>query len=401
VKTVVSKLLLAPLVALIALSVGVAGDAALARAQEAPEVFLSTAVRSVLVDRGKQISFYVDVNNKTTQGRYVDLELVQAPEGWEPIIKDRGFIARSVWVRPANPDGPAGLTSVELQVRVPANAEAKDYSFVMRGTGEGFPASTLTITVGVKDEATKGTSLVVQYPTLRGKSGATFGFKADLKNDSEEERAYGLSFTAPEGWDVVFKPSYDQSQISSVSVKSGGTQGLDIQVTPPARVPAGEYPITVSAASPADQSSVELKVTVTGTYQMSMVTRTEAFSTTATAGEERPFYVTIFNTGSAPLQDISLSSYKPQGWAVAFSPDKIDALEPGANREVAMMIKPSAKAIAGDYMLSVEASHPQVYLDRDVRVTVETPTLWGWMGTGLLVMVIGGLMAVFMKIGRR
>jgi uncharacterized membrane protein len=400
VKTVVSKLLLVPLLAIIALSIAAAGDAATARAQEAPDVYLSTAVRSVLVDRGKQISFYIDVNNKATVGRYVDLELVQAPEGWEPILKTRGFVARSVWVRPATSDS-SSLESVELQMKVPADAEAKDYSFVIRGTGEGFPASTVNLTVGVKNEPTKGTSLVAQYPTLRGKSGSTFGFKADLKNDSEEERTYGLSFNSPDGWDVVFKPTYDQNQISSVKVKSGATQGLDIQVTPPARVEAGEYPITVSAASPADQSSVELKVTVTGTYQMSMVTRTDAFSTSATAGQESPFYVTVINSGSAPLQDVSLSSYKPQGWTVTFSPEKIDSLEPGANREVAMMIKPSAKAIAGDFMLTVEASHPQTFLSRDVRVTVETPTIWGWMGTGLLVVVIGGLMAIFMKIGRR
>jgi uncharacterized membrane protein len=401
VKTVVSRLLLAPLLALVALSVGIAGQAATVEAQEAPEVYLSTPVRSVLVDRGKQLTFYIDVNNAAKVGRYIDLELLQAPQEWEAQIRNRGFIARSVWVRPASPDGLPSYESVQLQFTVPANAEAKDYSFVIRGTGEGIPASTVNLTVGVKDEPTKGTSLVAQYPTLRGKSGSTFGFKADLKNDSEEERTYGLSFSAPEGWDVVFKPSWDQTQISSVQVKSGASQGLDIQVTPPARVAAGEYPITVTAASPADQSSVELKVTVTGTYQMTMATRTDTFSTAATAGQESTFYVTLFNTGSAPLQGITLSSYKPQGWAVTFSPDKIDNLEPGANREIAMTIKPSAKAIAGDYMLSVEASHPQVFLDRDVRVTVETPTLWGWMGTGLLVVVIGGLMAIFMKIGRR
>jgi len=176
---------------------------------------------------------------------------------------------------------------------------------------------------------------------------------------------------------------------------------LDVEVVPPARVEAGEYPITVTAASQADRASAELKVVVTGTFEMFMSTRTEVFNTQATAGQESPFYVTVTNIGSAALQNVSLSSSKPEGWTVTFKPDKIDQLDPGAQQEVAMMIKPSAKAIAGDYMLNVSASHPQASLDRDVRVTVETPTMWGWVGSGILVVVIGGLLGLFMKLGRR
>ena len=265
-KTVVSKLLLAPLVGLIALFVGVAGDTATANAQEAPDVYPFDVCPERAGGQGKQVNFFIDVNNRGTTGKYVDLELVQAPEGWGPVLKDRGFVARSVWVRPATADGQS-LESVELQVTVPADAEAKDYKFIVRGTGDGITPSTLTITVGVKDEATKGPPSWPSTRLFAASLGARFGFKADLKNDSEEERTYGLSFTAPEGWDVVFKPSYEQSQISSAQVKSGSTQGLDIQVTPPARVEAGEYPITVTAASPSDRSSAELKVTITGTYK--------------------------------------------------------------------------------------------------------------------------------------
>ncbi|MGI5837718.1 MAG: NEW3 domain-containing protein [Chloroflexota bacterium] len=388
-----SKLLLAPLAALVALTVWAAAPASVATAQ-APEVYLSTPVPGVTVDRGKQVTFIIKVNNKSKEGKTVDLALTKAPEGWEPILKSRGFVARSVWVDAENSE------SVDLQLKVPAEAEAKDYEFTLRATGAGID-NTLNLRVAVKDQPTQGTSFNVQYPELRGKSGSTFGFKADLKNDSEEDRTFGLSFNAPNGWDVVFKPSYEDKQVSSVQVKSGSSQGLDISVTPPARVEAGEYPISITASSEADHSTADLKVIVTGSYEMVMTTRTEVFNTQATAGQESPFYVTITNTGSAPLQNVSLSSYKPEGWTVTFQPDKIDQLDPGAQREVTMLIKPSAKAIAGDYMLNVSASHPQVNLDRDIRVTVETPTIWGWVGAGILVLVIGGLLGLFMKLGRR
>ncbi|MHB8992375.1 MAG: COG1470 family protein [Chloroflexota bacterium] len=392
-KRIVSRLLLTPLVALVALSVGAAGPAAVATAQ-VPEVYLSTPVPGVVVDRGKQVTFSIDVNNKGTVGRTVDLALAKAPEGWEPILKDRGFVVRSVWVD-------AGKSEVvDLQIKAPAEAKAQDYEFVLRASGGGVDSS-LRMLVGVKDQPTQGTSLIVQYPNLKGKSGAKFGFKADLRNDSEEERSYGLSFKAPEGWDVSFKPSYEDKQISSVRLKSGSSQGLDIEVTPPARIEAGEYPVTITASSSADRANAELKVGVTGSYQMVMTTRGDLFNTQATAGQESPFYVTITNIGSAPLQNVSLSSSKPEGWAVTFTPDKIDQLDPGAQREVTMAIKPAAKSIAGDYMLNVSASHPQVNMDKNVRVTVETPTIWGWMGMGILLVVIGGLMGLFMKLGRR
>ncbi len=395
-KRMVSKLLILPLLGLVAVSVATAGPPTVASAQTPPIIYLSTPVNGALVDRGKQVTFSIDVNNTTKIGRFVNLKLTKSPEGWNPILKDRGFIVRSVFARPE------GLESVDLQMTVPSDAKAQDYIFQLEGSGEGFDTSVLTLTVGIKEQGTSAaTSLVVQYPTLKGKSGSTFGFKADLKNDTEADRSFGLSANAPDGWDVTFKPSYEEKQISSVQVKTGASQSLDITVTPPARVEAGEYPITVTASSANDRASADLKVTVTGTYTMAMTTRGDLFNTEATAGQESPFYVTVTNTGSADLQNVSFSSTKPDQWTVTFKPEKIDTLAPGAQQEVAMMIKPAAKAIAGDYMLSVTASHPQVSVDKDIRVTVETPTLWGWVGVAVLVIVIGGLMGTFMKLGRR
>ncbi len=392
-KRMVSRLLLAPLMALVALSAGAAAVPAIVSAQ-VPEVFLSTPVPGVIVDKGKQVTFSIDVNNKGAVGRTVDLALAKAPDGWNPILKDRGFVVRSVWV-----DG-GKSESVDLQLTAPAETTG-DNEFILKASGAGFDSTTLRLVVGVKEQATKATSMVVQYPTLQGKSGSKFGFKADLRNDSEADRTYGLSFKAPDGWEVSFKPSYEDKQISSAQVKSGASQSLDIEVTPPARVQAGEYPVTITASSASDRASADLKVTVTGIFQMAMTTRSDVFNTSATAGQESPFYVTITNTGSAPLQGVSLSSSKPDGWTVTFKPDKIDQLDPGAQREVTMSIKPSAKAIAGDYMLNVTASHPQANVDKDVRVQVETPTLWGWIGVAILVLVIGGLLGLFTKLGRR
>jgi len=193
VKRIVSKLLLAPLAALVALSIGAANPADVATAQT-PEVFLSTPVSGVVVDRGKQVTFTIDVNNKGKDGKFVDLVLTKAPDGWDPILKDRGFVARQVWV------GGERLESVDLQLKVPADAKAQDYEVTLRGTGPGID-STLKLAVGVKDQPTQGTTFAAQYPTLRGKAGSKFGLQgrpqerlrggADLRAQLQGPRGLG------------------------------------------------------------------------------------------------------------------------------------------------------------------------------------------------------------------
>jgi uncharacterized membrane protein len=36
-----------------------------------------------------------------------------------------------------------------------------------------------------------------------------------------------------------------------------------------------------------------------------------------------------------------------------------------------------------------------------MRVTVETPTIWGWVGVIIIIIVVAGLIGIFMRFGRR
>ncbi len=394
-KRIVSRLMLMPLLMVAVLSAGAASLPAIANAQM-PVIYLSTPVTGAVVSKGKPVTFSIDVNNTSKVGQNVNLDLTTAPEGWSPVIQDQGFIARSVWVAPEKSE------SVSLQLTPPKDAKNQDYKFTLQASGNGFAPTTLDLVLGVQAQSNKATTaLVVQYPTISGKAGSDFGFQAEIDNNSLSDQTYGLNAKAPDGWNVVFKPSYQQTQISSAQVKAGSTQSLDVTVTPPAGVKAGEYPITITVASPSDKVTTDLKAVVTGSYTIAMTARNDIWNTTATAGQESPFYVTVSNSGSAPLQNVSLSSTPPQNWTVTFNPASISQLDPGASREVAMMIKPTASAIAGDYMLTVTSSNTQATQNQDVRVQVATPTLWGWVGVAVLVVVIGGLLGLFMKLGRR
>jgi uncharacterized membrane protein len=70
-------------------------------------------------------------------------------------------------------------------------------------------------------------------------------------------------------------------------------------------------------------------------------------------------------------------------------------------RQVEGKLQPAAKAIAGDYSINLSATSTQASINKDFRVTVETPTIWGWVGIGIVVIVVGGLVWMFASYSRR
>ena len=98
---------------------------------------------------------------------------------------------------------------------------------------------------------------------------------------------------------------------------------------------------------------------------------------------------------------IKLSSSKPSGWSIEFTPEEIDDLSSGSIQTIDVNIKPDAKAIAGDYEITLTADATQTKEDIKIRVTVETPTILGWVGVGIIVIVIAGVAVIFMRFSRR
>ncbi|MGD0795690.1 MAG: hypothetical protein ABR958_08955 [Dehalococcoidales bacterium] len=58
--------------------------------------------------------------------------------------------------------------------------------------------------------------------------------------------------------------------------------------------------------------------------------------------------------------------------------------------------------MAGDYMISLQVSGKEASAtNMDVRVLVKTPTIWGWVGVFIIVIVVAGLFVIIMRFGRR
>jgi uncharacterized membrane protein len=359
------------------------------------QVVLSTTYPSVTTGVGKDITFNITFDNRGTQDETLAIN-VAAPDGWKPSIQASGFLVRDVFVS-------AGKTQIEtLTLTPPTTVQPGDYNVkVTAGSADGQINSSLDIKVGITSETIVGLKLDCQYPTLSGEPSAAYGFKADLVNQATEDRTVNLSATAPDGWQVTFAPSFETKQITSLGVKAGATQGLDISVTAPSSTAPGEYPVKIQASAGADKASVDLKITATGTGKMLFATVSGNLSTEAQAGSGTVLAAVVQNTGSADLQGISLAATTPDGWKVTFDPAKIADLKPGAIQQVNVNIQPADKTIAGDYMVNMSATAGTVTQTLDIRTSVTTSTIWGAAGVIIVGIVIVGMVGLYTRLGRR
>ena len=70
-------------------------------------------------------------------------------------------------------------------------------------------------------------------------------------------------------------------------------------------------------------------------------------------------------------------------------------------RVITATIVPSNDAIAGDYVVTYSAKTTDANGTVDIRMTIETSPLFGFVGLALIALVLFGLWWVFQRYGRR
>jgi uncharacterized membrane protein len=248
--------------------------------------------------------------------------------------------------------------------------------------------------------------LTTPYTKLEGISGASFEFEIALNYTGTEARVFNLVANGPQNWTTYITPSYPKDQrILDIRLEPGETYGqkIDVYTAPPSWLlpEPGEYKVSLEVSSGEIKGTIDLTAVVTARYGISLSTPDGLLNTKATAGKDNYFSVVITNTGTAAMDDITLSSQKPSGWTIDFSTGKIDTLPAGTSKTIDVNIKPPSKTIAGDYGILISATAMQKAIDLNIRVTVETPTIWGWVGVIIILLVIAGVGFVFMRFSRR
>jgi len=249
--------------------------------------------------------------------------------------------------------------------------------------------------------------LVCKYPTFEGNSGDSFDFDVNLTWLGAEARTFDLAIP-----DVP--PKWTATIVAGAYVKEIPAIGLEAEMLYPEKITVnfaplsgelpepGDYVITLEASSGDIREAIELKAVVTTLYRFAFYTATERLNAEVTAGEENHLSVIVFNTGQAVIDEISFVSSKPEGWNIKFNPVELESLQPGAAREVDVVIEPPSKTIAGDYSVTMSTISPGMSVRRiELRVTALTPTVWGWVAILIVLAVIAGLGVMFRRLGRR
>jgi len=306
---------------------------------------------------------------------------------------------------------------------LPAGLDLNSATGDISGTPTGEETANFTVMVTdsttPKQEATESLSIQVNqpsveikatYPAVEGIAGASFSFEVEFNYKGEmggDARSFELALTTPERWDAYITPQYQkENKIREITLQPGFAAGTKLLVTVtspfwPLPEP-GEYNITLEAISDEIQGATELTAVITAKYIMSVTPSGELYNTTAKAGKDNYFSIDVSNLGTAPIDNIKFSSVNPSGWSITFTPDKIESLPAIDYQTVELNIKPPTETIAGDYEITIQASGEQASRQEvKLRVTVESPTIWGWVGVGIIVLVIAGLAFVFVRFSRR
>ncbi|MBU1150336.1 MAG: hypothetical protein KJ800_05240 [Proteobacteria bacterium] len=357
-----------------------------------------TEYSGVSVARGETVQMDLTLENKGRRDENIDVRIVSAAKGWKATLKGARYQVTGMVV----PDGKAKTLALNLEPEKGIGPGKYAFQFEAK-TADGQLTSSHTLTVNVQERTLGADNIqvIVSYPVLRGQTDSRFEFSLDVTNKGESDRTFNLSATGPERWEINFKPAYEQKQISSIRVKEGQNQTVAVEVAPAQNAASGEYPVLVRISSGESKAEVKLTVNLTGTFRLDAGTPNGILSLEAFAGKPTTFSLFVKNTGSAVNRNVTFSSFKPENWETAFKPEKIDALAPGEMKQVEIKVTPGPQSLVGDYSIGIMTNGEKADKTVEMRVTVKASSAWGWIGIGIILLVIAGLSFLFVKMGRR
>ncbi len=363
-------------------------------------ISMALSYTDIKVPPGENLNLDLMFINRGKMGEHVYVWVDKAPEGWKTSIEGDYLEVSGLYV-------PAGTKKVlSFLVTPPSNVKPGKYNFkIVAKTRDGkyWMRESATIeVVGSKGVSTGKIQLTTFYPVIRGPVKGKFKFTIMVKSGLDREEVFNLLAKGPEGWDINFKPTLQSTYISSIRLQANQSKTLEIEVKPPLSAAAGEYPIEIKVATKEAEAKAKLKVILTGSYELKVGAAKGLLSIDARPGKPSNVSLYVRNTGTAINKDISFTSFKPENWKVQFNPPRINFLKPGEIKQVEVVITPYEGALVGDYSIEIKAKGEEGSQDSvEFRVSVKASPVWGWIGIGIILFVIGGLILVFRFFGRR
>lgn len=381
--------------------VGMSPAGAEAETKPLRSLLMAAEFPGVVVSQGEDVAMDLIFHNKGRTDENVTIALNKVPDGWKAKVKTYRFSLTGLHV-PAAKD-----KAVTFEAKPDEGTGPGDYRFEIGARTEDgafkmTQAILITVTSAqIESEDSRGVTVATSYPVIRGASDATFEFSLDVTSELEEDAVFDLRAQGPKGWEINFKPAYESKYITGLRLKGRQNQSIGVEVKPVINAEAGEFPINIRVNSGEAKSEVKLTVILIGTYALEAGTTSGLLSLEARQGRPANISFYVKNSGTAINQDIKFLSFKPENWQIEFKPESIDSIAPGDFKQVEMIITPYNEALVGDYSVGVQVGNEKANKDLEFRTTVKASPVWGWVGIGIIVLVVLGLFAMFRFLGRR
>jgi len=385
--------------AILSLVLLAAATAVPASAQATPPsvkgLFLLTDYPAITVRPGTTTTVNLKLRNYGQPPERFALSVEGAPAGWTVTMLGGGQPVAAAMV--ASDDS----TALQLRLDVPENAAmGTTQNLTVTAKGQSTQV-TLPVAVMLAKDLPAKLTIKAQLPSLRGTSKSSFEFQMEIKNDSGRNLVISLGAQAPKNFETSFTEQYGSQELSSIPIDAGQSKTVKLKVRPPNTTGANRYPVSVKASAEDASADTSVALEITGQPQLSIAGRDGVLSGKAEAGKQTTIPIVVSNNGTAPADEIALSSSAPSGWKIEFEPKTLDAIAPGQNKEAQARVTPPEKAIAGDYYSTLTATSRGETASTQFKVSVSTSTLWGLTGAGIIGVALLILVGAVARFGRR
>lgn len=358
-------------------------------------LFLTTKYPSLTVRAGETTTIDVSLRNFKLPPQTLTLSVPDVAQGWKAAILGGGQPVSAVDVAPDSEE------RLQLRLEPPSGAGKGDYHFTLEAKGPQHDEK-LPITLVIGDELPAKLKLTTNFPSLRGTATTSFKYRVSVTNDSGKDATVNFSADAPKNFQVNFTEAYGSQQITSIPIEAGKSKDVEASLTIQRETAAGDYKLTLHAKTEAASADLPVSLTIVGQPKLALSGEGGRLSGEAYAGQNSQLTLVLRNDGTEAARDIELSATAPEGWESSFDPKQVPQLAPNTTQNVKLTLKPSDRAIAGDYQMTARASAAGGLSESTTyRITVLTSTLWGAVGIAIIAIALLVVVFAVARFGRR
>jgi uncharacterized membrane protein len=233
--------------------------------------------------------------------------------------------------------------------------------------------------------------------------GEKIQYELVIKNIQANENVYGLSVDGlMDNWYYRFKESSTSTSEMAEAVLPGNSEKkIILEIVPPYSVSEGDYNFTAKVKS-SDGIAIEKALTLKLKSSVEMSTTSSKLAYDASPGQAFDIDLYVSNDGTGgTLTNVDLEIDVPDGWLISTYPEMVNSIKAGESSKFTINVQPPGNIVASDYEVNVNVKSDQAEEEKTYRITIKTVSYIPYIGGGLILLVLAGLILMYRKYGRR